>query len=107
MGYKEDLNALVDRYYQDVLEKYKVTAMEATQKGRKLSLFKKQNYDSCIAGFREHQSDAEALLKEVKPIQVDSKDKLGTTLKEMLITSLEDFCKLCERNDHLLYMLQT
>lgn len=98
MGYKEDLNALVDRYYNDVLGKYKVTTMGAAQKGKKLSLFRKQDYKPYVAGFREHQADAQVLLEEAGPIQVDSDDKYGTALKDMLITSLQDFAKLCERN---------
>lgn len=98
MGYKEDLNTLVDRYYNDVLGKYKTTTMEAAQKGKKLSLFRKQDYKPCIAGFREHQADAETILEEAKPIQVDREDKYAVALQDMLITSLEDFCKLCERN---------
>ena len=98
MDYKDELKSIIDTYYKDILEEYKVTTTAATKDGKKLGLFRKVKYEGHIAGFEKHGADAKVLISRAEAVKVPEDDENGQDLKAKLEQSLDDFVELCDRN---------
>lgn len=96
MEYREVLTNAVEHYFNDILEKYKVTTTGALQLSKKLSLFKKYDFSGYIADFQTHMEEAEAI--DVSELDIPSSDVKSKMLAEKLRVSLISFQILCSDN---------
>ncbi|HKM29062.1 MAG TPA: hypothetical protein VJY37_05205 [Anaerovoracaceae bacterium] len=98
MGYKEQIIDSIEKYFRDVLPEYKETTVAAMKDGRKLSLFKKKDFEGHIAGFTRHKDDAMDIMQDAKGIDVPEDEEKLVELKEKLMSSIVTFTFLCDNN---------
>lgn len=98
MGFKETIDALMDRYYKDILESYKVTAMHSMKASRKMGLFKKMDYSPYIQDFKRYAGEADEIRAELEDLSPSEDDSAGRDLLKAFRVSLRSFSDLCQRN---------
>lgn len=99
MDYKDSVKSLIEKYFNDILVRYKEVAMAATKDSKKLAMFKKIKYDGHIENFRDLEQRAKDLGAQVENLVPPEDDKESAELKEKFENSLDDFVKLCVRNE--------
>lgn len=98
MDYKEQIAEYMDEYYNDILVKYKEVTVAATKDGKKLAIFRKIDFSGHIAGFKELEEKSKALGQKVSAMDIPEDDENAMELEKKFEVSLDDFIKLCVRN---------
>ncbi|MEG1469907.1 MAG: hypothetical protein RR313_05970 [Anaerovoracaceae bacterium] len=94
--YREELLSQIEKYYGEVLEKYKVTTTAAMLDARKASLFKKKDFAGHVVHFKEHKEEALSITPE--QIEIPSDDFETKKIVEIFKKSLATFNGLCDRD---------
>lgn len=98
MGYKEQIIEGIEKYFRDILPEYKETTVASMKDGRKLSLFKKKDFEGHVANFRRHKEDAMEIMQAAKGVAIPEDEVKLTELREKLIASVITFTFLCDNN---------
>lgn len=100
MDYKEQISAYIDEYYNEILVKYKEVTMAATKDGKKLAIFRKIDFSGHIAGFKDLEEKSKELGQKLSAMKIPQEDEQAQELEKKFEVSLDDFIKLCVRNQN-------
>lgn len=101
MDYVEKIDQIKDKYFNELLTRYRDAAMAAATAGKKIPLFRKADFSSHIKAFEEIREGAESCLADLKQVEVPEDDEAYSEIAKLLGVSLEDFVELQKRNaDH-------
>ena len=96
MSYKEDLLNLIDQYFKEISEKYRITTLDAMTDARKVSILKKRDFLGHAAKFQVHKDSIVGI--DPSEIVVPESDEDMINLKNKFEISYILFNELCDSN---------
>ena len=82
----------IDGFYEDVINKYKELERQVASESKLLSIFKKVDYKSRIAKFKELKKKAQTI--NLKKIEISQDDEFSSDAKDALGKSISLFVDL-------------
>ena len=96
MEYREELYAVVDRFFQDVVMEFGRTNAMGSERVKKFKPFRKKNYDDIIRRFEIHMK--QTALMTMSGIEVPADDEAAQKLAADFAQCKKTFMRLCEVN---------
>ena len=96
MEYREEIYAVVEKFFQNVVMEFGKTNAEATARVKKFKPFQKKDYDDIIRRFEIHME--QAALLSVADLEIPEDDQDAQKLKADFYQSRKTFMRLCEVN---------
>ena len=96
MEYREELYAVVDKFFNEIVMPFGRTNAAGGELVKKVQLFGKKNYDEIIRRFEIHME--QTALLSMAEIAIPEDDADAQMLREYFNQSRKTFMRLCETN---------